>query len=293
MSDTVRLNAVDMSRWGGPLSVDEAELMLDAGVRLCIVGTGHPGGAGMYARQQAETWLERATARGLRGRLDAYIYLYFGGDAERQVADGMGVLGGLPVGTWWADAEDTDSPGLRQDERRAFLWRALRAIEGRGARAGIYTGAWWWRPNMGPSTKFGQYPLWDSYYPANDQPIVSPRVQPWQGRGYGGFGEPEIYQYHGTIDLGGQSVDLNWWRLEPEEDDVTRTEYEDLALALFAGSEQMSVRSTREERVAYALAKVAEVAAGNEPSVAELGVAYPQIGGTGIPRGTRLSVEVL
>ncbi len=202
------LNCVDMSRWGGPLTQEEALCLIGRGVTHCIVGVGNPHGAGLWARKQAEMW-------GSQGgeNLGAYVYLRFCGDAEGQLAQAFSVLSGISVDYWSIDAEDVSSDivGMRQDEVRAYLWKCIRAVESRGYDPIIYTGQWWWRPKVGPSKEFGGYRLWDSNYP-DAASVDSPVVMPWVGREYGGFGEPVIYQYKGTTDFCGQSVDLNWAR---------------------------------------------------------------------------------
>lgn len=194
-----RLNAVDMSRWGGELTAEEALAMVAEGIELVIVGTGHAGGAGLWARQQAEA----AVAAGLR--LEAYIYLYMAGDPVEQVGQALATLEGLPVRRWWLDAEDVDSPALSPADRRTFLHACVSLLQGRGLTVGIYTGRWWWVPNMGDYAGFSPLPLWNSWY--DGDPDVD-------GLPYGGWTAEgvAIEQFQGTSMVCGQSVDLNWAR---------------------------------------------------------------------------------
>jgi len=206
-----------MSRWGGELTSEEARCLLRGGIRTLVVGVGNPNTAGLWSVQQATSWLTTARSMGIEVRLDAYIYLYMEGDPVRQVDTAMSVLTGVPVGTWWLDAEDTESPRLIQDDRRVFLQRCVARLAAVGVTPGIYTGRWWWRPMMGPTTEFGHLMLWDAWFPeaaSADNPVI----EPWPGREYGGFSEPTMYQFKGTTDLCGQSVDLGWDRRQPPVD---------------------------------------------------------------------------
>ena len=220
------LNCVDMSKWGGPLSDTEAQCLTNAGVRLIITGTGHPSGAGVWARQQAESWLRNGGET-----LDAYIYLYMAGQPTTQVNAALGTLQGLPVRMWWLDAEDTESPHLTAQQRADFLESCLQALGSR--TAGIYTGRWWWRPNMGNSTAFAHLPLWNSYYDGDPDT---------DGLPYGGWVESAIEQYQGTTDFCGQSVDLNFAKnLEDAMTPDERLRMERLELAMFSGKEEASL----------------------------------------------------
>ena len=49
----IELNCVDMSRWGGDLTADEAAAMKAEGIGTVIVASG-PGGYGLMARQQGD-----------------------------------------------------------------------------------------------------------------------------------------------------------------------------------------------------------------------------------------------
>ena len=131
-----RLNCVDMSRWGGPLSDDGARQLWEAGVRNIKVGDGSAQGAGAFAREQAETWLRLHGEAG--GTVDAYIYLYMQGSPSDQVSAALQTLAGLPVRHWWLDAEDIESPALTATQREAFLCACLQALG--KELAGIYTG---------------------------------------------------------------------------------------------------------------------------------------------------------
>lgn len=215
-----RLNAVDMSRWGGELTATEAAALRDAGIKLVIVGTGNPAGAGQWARQQAQAALDAGMA------VDAYIYLYFAGDPRNQVRDALDTLAGLQIRRWWLDAEDVESEELTPQQRQAFLSNAVVTVEHLSdAPVGIYTGGWWWRPNMADSAAFGLLPLWNSWY--DGDPDID-------GLPYGGWTADDvaIEQYQGTTVLCGQSVDLNWARdIDAGDEDMTpkeRTRLENL-----------------------------------------------------------------
>lgn len=208
------LNCVDMSRWGGPLTEQEARDLWNLGVRHIIVGTGHPNGAGMWAHQQSSMWM---AVNGNKGAtFDAYIYLYMAGMARQQVHDALATVSPR---MWWLDAEDVESPWLTPAERRTFLVECLAALGDR--TVGIYTGRWWWVPNMANSTAFAHLPLWNSYYDGDPDT---------DGLPYGGWVDSTIEQYQGTTILAGQSVDLNY--AKNLEDDMGMTPDERIEMAI-------------------------------------------------------------
>lgn len=208
--DTPRLNAVDMSRWGGEFTLEEASAMKAIGITHVIVGDGHPQGAGLWARQQAEMALSQGMT------VDGYIYLYFKADASDQCRQALNTLSGLPIRMWWLDAEDTESNDLSPMERLIFLDKCLDTLKKDQPtfKVGIYTGRWWWIPMVANSDRFSLYPLWNSYYDGNPDDSGLP---------YGGWTSSAIEQYEGTTNICGQSVDLNY--AKNFEVDVTEEQF--------------------------------------------------------------------
>ncbi len=236
MSDP-KLNCVDMSQWGGPLTAGKSHALWDAGVRNIKVGTGYAGvgGAGVLSKQQGSQWLDINAGRG--GSLDAYLYLYFAGNAAQQVRQGIATLAGVAVRRWWLDAEDVASPELSPAQRVEFLRQCCAELDAQGLSYGIYTAHWWWPENMANSTVFAYLPLWNSWY--DDDPDTD-------GLPYGGWTDSAVEQYAGTTMVGGQSVDLDYDKtLEDSwEDDLSQAQYDELKAqikrlerATFAGGE--------------------------------------------------------
>lgn len=208
------LNCIDMSKWGGDFTAAEAACCAAAGVRTVIIGTG-PGGYSTNVLLQADD----VVAAGLR--LEAYTFLEWGFDERAWIDAGWEALGAFRphVRRIWIDVEDT-SPGPKMAERAAYVWSAVaRARERYGVEVGIYSGGWYWRPQMADTAAFAHLPLWNSYY--DGDPDID-------GLPYGGWSAATvaIEQFQGTTDLCGQSVDLNWLRRLPagesesEEDDM-------------------------------------------------------------------------
>lgn len=203
------LNCVDMSRWGGELTAEEATAMKAAGIATVIVASG-PGGYGLMARQQGET----AVAAGLR--LEAYTYLEFESDPEWWVRQALVRLDGLPVARWWMDVEDTDhGRDWTPEQRIAYVQSALDAFASAGAFAHIYSGGWYWRPYMGNTDVFARQgrQLWNAWY--DGDPDID-------GLPYGGWtaADVAIEQFEGTSIVCGQSVDKNWVYFREEEEDM-------------------------------------------------------------------------
>ena len=217
-----RLNCVDMSHWGGPLTAEEAACMKESGIRKIIVGSGHPGpgNSGEWSRQQAAS----ALAHGLEA--DAYVYLYLASAPAAKILVAFGALRGLPIGRWWLNVEDVDSPWYTPDERERIVLGCLDVVEDSMKRAGIATARWWWIPNMGDSTRFSHLPLWNAHYDGDPDT---------DGLPYGGWTDSLIEQYQGTTVVCGQSVDLNYDKsLEDDMDEAAtrRIVREELAKVL-------------------------------------------------------------
>jgi hypothetical protein len=201
-----------MSKWSGELTAAEVACMKAAGIRKILVGTGNPapGGAGQWARQQAAS----ALAHGLI--VDAYIYLYLAKAPGTQTRIAMGTLKGLPIGRWWLDAEDMESPELSPQQRVSYLAACADIVAEAGGRAGIYTGRWWWVPNTGDSRWLMHLPLWNAWFDGDPDT---------DGLPYGGWTDSLIEQYQGTTVVCGQSVDLNYDKSLVEEDEMTDEEF--------------------------------------------------------------------
>ncbi|MGE5597143.1 MAG: GH25 family lysozyme [Hyphomicrobiales bacterium] len=203
------LNCVDMSRWGGELTAEEAACLKAGGIATVIVASG-PGGYGQMARQQAEA----AVATGLR--LEAYTYLEFESDPEWWVGQALSRLDGLPVARWWLDVEDTEHGRSWSPEQRiAYVQRAIDAFAAAGVVAHIYSSGWFWRPYMADTDAFARQgrKLWNSWYDgATDV----------DGLPYGGWtaADVAIEQFEGTSVVCGQSVDKNWLYFTEEGEDM-------------------------------------------------------------------------
>lgn len=74
----------------------------------------------------------------------------------------------------WLDCEDTDN--LPPEKCDDWLSRAVAAIEDGGYRAGIYTGKYWWEPNVADHAAFARLPLWLAHY--DRQPTLESSILP-------------------------------------------------------------------------------------------------------------------
>jgi hypothetical protein len=203
------LNCVDMSRWGGELTAEEAAAMKAAGIATVIVASG-PSGYGLMARQQGES----AVAAGLR--LEAYTYLEFESDPEWWVRQALARVEGLPVARWWLDVEDTEhGRSWTPEQRIAYVQRALDAFAAAGLFAHVYSGGWYWRPYMANTDVLARQgrKLWNAWY--DGDPDID-------GLPYGGWtaAEVAIEQFEGTSLVCGQSVDKNWVYFTEEGEDM-------------------------------------------------------------------------
>lgn len=228
------VKAVDMSKWGGDLTREEAQRMFDDGVRACIVAVG-PGGYSQATLSQCDD----ALAVGMW--LEAYTFWESGNDPTWWIQSAINSAGPYrdKIKRWWLDVED-NSANLRPSipERIAEVRGCLDAFHNNAIFAHIYSGHWYWPVYMGDYDGFAKEGrlLWNSW--ADNDPDIN-------GVPYGGWTRDTvaIEQYTGTTDEGGQSVDLNEVYIAPEDIDmaanfVTREEMDNVLVRLFAGSER-------------------------------------------------------
>lgn len=184
---------VDMSKWGGPLTADEAACMVANGVQVCIVASG-PGNYGEWTLQQAQA----AQAAGMA--LEGYTFLEWAYNARLWVRSAIQRFGAARPRRLWVDVEDTSIPPPLDWER--YVSEALDEVRAHGLDTGVYTGRWFWAGHLGNVETFAHEKLWNSWY--DGDPDID-------GLPYGGWTEASvaIEQYQGTTDLCGQSVDLN------------------------------------------------------------------------------------
>lgn len=184
---------VDMSKWGGPLTADEATCLLLNGVQVAIIGSG-PGNYGQYTEQQASAALAAGMA------VEGYTFLEWGYTADIWVRTAIQRFGAIRPARLWIDVEDTAiSPPL---DWESYVLTALDEVRAHGIETGIYTGRWYWVGHLHDSRSFAAEKLWNSWY--DGDPDID-------GLPYGGWTEASvaIEQYQGTTELCGQSVDLN------------------------------------------------------------------------------------
>ena len=134
--------------------------------------------------------------------VDAYVYLYWRRDVRAEVARALETIEDLPVGRLWVDCED-DSSGIEPGVIVELIDTAVEACA--LIPAGIYTGRWWWAPATSDSRRFSDLPLWHAQYTrsADERPVFDAFTA------YGGWTRPLMWQFRGTTQLCGVSVDLN------------------------------------------------------------------------------------
>lgn len=120
---------------------------------------------------------------------------------------------------WWLDCE---TPTATKDAVRAIC----KGNSGLTLPAGIYTGGWWWVPNMQNWNIVAEFPwlkLWDASYGSPPPPFTP----------YGGWHTRHIHQWQGSIYFGGLNVDLD---IEEEEMGMTpeeKKQFDAVAAAVF------------------------------------------------------------
>lgn len=198
--------ALDLSNYGGELDGVTVRKWWDLGIRKVIVGVGRDWA--LASRQ-----LRAAVAGGME--VEVYVFLYYDEDPKLRLDWVSLAIEGLPVKFMWLDFEDGDTlPGGYSWQSLVVLWihecmNTAAARWGSGM-IGLYTGAWWWRPNTNDTTDFSCWPLWVADYDG---------VANLEFDRFGGWDACRMKQFKGTTDVSGYSVDLNYFREESEDMD--------------------------------------------------------------------------
>jgi hypothetical protein len=183
--------ALDVSNYSGPLRAEQASCWRALGYAHLVCGTQRP----EITTQQLATAVEAGLT------VAAYVYVYWDGDVRLQVEAALAAVAAFPVERLWIDCED-GAGGRGAAEILSLIEAALAAC--RDSPAGIYTGRWWWVPATGNSDRFRDLPLWHAEY---TPPGTLP--DPAGFRPYGGWERPAMWQFQGTTDVCGISVDRN------------------------------------------------------------------------------------
>lgn len=183
--------AVDMSKWGGPLTSEEADCLKERGWTRVVVGISEL----TVARQQ----LLMARSRGLNTQ--GYAYLYW--DSPTYYVERAITYAGDMFDFLWIDVEQ-NAGGRSYQQIIDSIKAAVAVCEARGMPCGIYTSRSKWHELTGNTQAFRHLPLWNAYYDG-DQDVDFGRAP------YGGWAAPAMEQYGNTQYVCGQSVDVNFY----------------------------------------------------------------------------------
>lgn len=147
-----------------------------------------------------------------------YGLVYFGNTAAdwQDIVDACRLAKSFGVKRVWVDAEvDVVGQDPTPEARIAQTQIAVSYIEGEGLEAGIYTGEWFWVPQMANTTQFSRLPLWNSSYWDDGREIRTVD--------YGGWTDVAIHQWTSTYEICGRKRDANYV-FETQEDSMTPAE---------------------------------------------------------------------
>lgn len=190
---------------------------------LCFKANGVRNAIVAGDRTTSKSQVQRLQGVGIRV-IGLYSYLYWGRDpwgvtphARTEACIRLAKDRGIPY--VWLDAEDTERG--TPTSRRTELQQCVDLVTNAGLKAGIYTGAWWWRDYIGDTTQFKHLPLWHAAYGPNNSP-----AQPATSVNYGGWTAPHIHQYTSAVVLCGRVRDHNYWLkplpgIDDEEDELS------------------------------------------------------------------------
>jgi len=208
---------------------DEATFRPDCfyqqGVRRVIIGC--------YLPAVARRMITGCSAAGIEV-VGLYGFCYFGPSqyyVHRDTDHAIALGNEFGIRNIWIDAEQ-DAAGISgvnvrvsyPAERESQLHQVVKKVRDAGFIPGIYTGGWWWNPNMNGSTAFKDLPLWHSQYGPNGAPR-----SPIRTVSYGGWTDVSIHQYTSAKQLCGRVRDWNYQFAEMgEETGMASKEYEEL-----------------------------------------------------------------
>jgi hypothetical protein len=193
---------LDICMWTRAVNDTEMACFWDAGVRSIVVGTQVP----EVFRQHVEM--------SVRGGMvvDAYVYLYWSRSVTAQVEASIALMqeqaaAGFPVNRLWLDVEEAADA----DDVHAQVQEGLDVCASHGVSCGIYTGAGFWREELGDTRDYANIPLWYAWYGAGQS------LDDWDAQHFGGWAFPTAKQYAGTKPMCGVSaLDFNVMQIEGE-----------------------------------------------------------------------------
>jgi GH25 family lysozyme M1 (1,4-beta-N-acetylmuramidase) len=198
--------AIDISNWGGQLTLATVAKWKAAGVQKVIVGV--DAGNIELARDQACA----VTNNGLE--LGAYRFMYWAHGPAVILEAVRVAMNGLPLSEVWIDFEDTNAPRSSPAAVRQWITDCMaRADALWPGKVGIYTAAWWWNPWTANWGGMAHYPLWVAQYDG---------VADLSFKAFGGWTSCRMKQYQGTIDFCGYSVDLNCYQEITMEEELKK-----------------------------------------------------------------------
>lgn len=187
--------AIDISNYTGAISLDRVERWKALGAKRVVVGLQFPLSLS-YPPGIADRQLEALV---VAGGLDIEVYFE---STPIAVAWPLVARFAPYIKRAWLACETGSGYETGEDIRRGLATLEALALP---RQAGIYTGAWWWVPNIG-TEPFKDRPLWVANYDRKQDLRFSP---------FSGWTTAAMKQYTGDAiseDPGwGPAVDLNWY----------------------------------------------------------------------------------
>lgn len=198
---------------GGRITDKLVQGWLEAGFTRAQIGTQWP--------HVAAHQLEVCHRNGME--LEAYSWLNWGTDIPGYLEERFQLLQPYNILTHWADAEQaTNGRSIASvvNDVGVGLETIAKAHE-----PGVYTGAWWWPANTGNCQDFRQRKLWTANYVYSEGRAPDPitdvqRLGSWTP--YGGWPEPFMRQYAGSVATMGANLDLSVYEKKDNDDMLTR-----------------------------------------------------------------------
>lgn len=131
--------------------------------------------------------------------IGVYGFDYFGTPGDLgDIWDAIAIALAYDIRRVWVDCEIDSYAGSDPFERAAEIEECVQAIEAAGLSAGIYTGSWWWVPQVNNTEQFAHLPLWHSGYYDDGRAIRTVN--------YGGWTDVAVHQWTDRLPFCGRDT---------------------------------------------------------------------------------------
>ena len=205
------LKGFDIAGFTAVPSVAQLSQCRHAGYEFALVG-------GTQQREPARSQIRALIDAGFH--VEAYFFAFHDASDAGRLAVALETVKMFGLPALWIDVEwneDLYGPTPRAARVNPSLRSLVSTIESAVLKTGIYTSRNYWPLMTGDTRDFYNLPLWHADFGAPGEYSESRLPDMASFQSYGGWAKPLIWQWAGTVFLGGLNVDKNvaetaWWQ---------------------------------------------------------------------------------